>query len=116
MKRYWKIDWVYHEVDWVYHEVECFYHQVDFFKTSRQKLTDSTLKLNVSILKLIVSTMIVATLKLMVKATGRNGLGFVRGRSAATDKASTTGFCIADDDLEGCTHLEPFCETANVNV
>jgi hypothetical protein len=71
---------------------------VDFFKTSRQKLIDSTLKLIVSILKLIVSTMklivstmIVSTMKLIVKATGRNGLGFVRGRAAATDEASTVG-------------------------
>ena len=55
------------------------------------KLNVSILKLIVSTMKLIVSTMIVSTMKLIVKATGRNGLGLVSGRSAATDEASTHG-------------------------
>ena len=52
------------------------------------KLIVYILKLFVSTIRSIVSTMFVATLKLMVRGTGRNGLGLVRGRSAATDEAS----------------------------
>ena len=59
-------------------------------------MNDSTLKLIVSSMKLIVSTMIVSTMKLIVSTlkfivkVQANRLGVVRGRSAATDEASTS--------------------------
>ena len=54
------------------------------------KLIVSTMKLIISTMKLIVSTMklFVSTLKLIVEVRA-DGLGLVRGRSAAKDEAST---------------------------